>query len=295
MDVFLTNLSLALRDVNYQNNSGGRTPQQKHQAIVDLLRNFITQLNRLKPNDLKLFEQSAFNTLVNIKFEFKYYTDLQKKISTENHTELIELRDQIFGSKLRLVRESDHRVRVTNIFKEFVKGITFFSTERVYSVFDPIYHRRGSCAPKNMKGNITCVRGEKDKAYREKSEAITKCYVERLIYDQLWTDLTNSQQDQAHLLWLDKTREDYLKCYKNFAIQIKIDYSTTVKDIPEELVIFVYKFGKLYQTFKYIKKYYQYMNDYMEPFNGYKTEAKNGKNYQKACFYLKQTKWKVAP
>jgi hypothetical protein len=114
---------------------------------------------------------------------------------------------------------------------------------------DPIYHRDGSCSPKST-SNINC-QGTTTKTNKH-TKLIETCYIERLIYDCLWTDITQTQQDKAHLEWLTKTKEAYETCLPNHTIQVHINY-TEQENVPIQLEIIKYNHGKI-KTFQIFRK-----------------------------------------
>lgn len=69
----------------------------------------------------------------------------------------------------------DNVLKDTDIFNDFIKGITWFHNEKVFNLKEPAYHRHGSCQERG-KMNDNC---------KERAENIEKCYFERLIYNEL--------------------------------------------------------------------------------------------------------------
>lgn len=124
--------------------------------------------------------------------------------------------------------------RVTEIFNSFLKGVTYFSNETVFSLTEPVYHRLGSCPNKGNK-NYECVHADNAKNAPE-VEALEKCYTERLIYDHLWAELTQCQQDAGHLLWQLVTRDAYAKCFPERTIKVELEYNERRIDNSNVLV-----------------------------------------------------------
>ena len=70
--------------------------------------------------------------------------------NVKNKAVMYKLRDQIFGSKLKDITYDDPRRKVTLLVNQFLKGVTWFQNEIVYTDYDPIYHRTESCSKKGF-------------------------------------------------------------------------------------------------------------------------------------------------
>lgn len=122
----------------------------------------------------------------------------------------------------------------THIFEEFIKGITYFADEIDQS--RPIYHRLYSCGPyqdTHRQGNLICHDTLTDEEIKRRKPLIERCYVERLIYDEIYKsenlhfpEKGNSDpaQNDGHLFRLDLTRQDYETCFPGCQIEVSICY-----------------------------------------------------------------------
>ena len=129
--------------------------------------------------------------------------------------------------------------QVTVIFKEFIKGITYFEAP-VDNQSQPIYHRALSCGPKKgsedfRKNNLQCTPAQ-DMLTREDIKKRTEtCYIERLIYDELWKEQAlffprtvdeEPGQDKGHEDYLhQEVHEDYKTCFPNHTIKVTLEFS----------------------------------------------------------------------
>lgn len=160
-------------------------------------------------------------------FADKYYEELLKVkfyLVSKRDANARRVHDILFTNLLKIGKTPP--MRITKIFEEFVKGITYFSNETTNGE-QPIYHRLASCGPRNDAFRNTfnqCTRSNK----REKrilKEKIQTCFIERLIYDKLYTHQTlffpasgNAQhtQDQGHVNWLAITKADFRRMFSQY-------------------------------------------------------------------------------
>ena len=126
---------------------------------------------------------------------------------------------------------------VSIIFENFVKGITYFSHETDVKKVFPVYHRMYSCGPARDKqyrlGNLVCAFSLDKKGIERRKSLIERCYIERLIYDELYNHETlhypqkgtNDKQHNAGPLYrLDLTKQDFETCFPNTQIDVEILY-----------------------------------------------------------------------
>lgn len=205
---------------------------------------------------------------------FKFDVDLRniKHIlsNTTRDPQLRSYHDKIFKNRL----EYDAlRMRATEVFNEFLKGITFFEHEH-----DPdnpvpiIYHRSKSCGPRSLtreeyKSTRSCnIHDTNDELSRNK-ELIAKCYTERLIYDELFKQYAlffptewdqESSQDERHRNMLEDSKRDYESCHPNTTLQVSIKYDTK-SQLPLHLTI--RKISKRHEQEIEKKEYIRIMND----------------------------------
>jgi hypothetical protein len=198
--------------------------------------------------------------------------------------DIIVYRDRIFMSRLRDIVIVEKSRKLTSLFNEFIKGITYFDNEQVYSVREPVYHRRGSCVArgninKECDGLITNA---------ETSQEIEKCYIERLIYDKMWSEILGMQQDEGHLNWISQTKNAYRTCFPNRDIEVELpefpqDYrsfndlnnSHQKLVVPTQLIIRYYENGSLHSTETYTKTYNDVLNQYIYPVDCIKKIGQN--------------------
>jgi hypothetical protein len=126
-------------------------------------------------------------------------------------------------------------ILATRVFDNFIRGVTYFADEDPRrGVPSPIYHRLYSCGPR-------------DPAHREGSRGhrIERCYVERLIYDAIYSHLslrfptsatqTFAGQDEGHLFRLDLTKADFATCFPDVEIDVQLHF--TDQNWPDRLVV----------------------------------------------------------
>ena len=154
--------------------------------------------------------------LTQLKWDLEYV--LKEPNIRSNNRVLIGFRDRHYNLLFDGIEIINERKLVTNTFNEFVRGITYFTTEPAGTIHaEPVYHRPDSCPP-NDKPNMNCT--EPHNADTKKK--LLKCYIERLIYDELWIQLLSMQQNQAHLLWLSDTQTAFNTCFPNTRISVSI-------------------------------------------------------------------------
>lgn len=221
--------------------------------------------------------EENYDALVRIKSELTYL--INTRTERPEKQRLIEIRNQLFGSVLRdSIETINERRRVTQLCNEFLKGITYFANETPNSILQPVYHRKGSCSKKGEPNN-DCTSGINEETLR----SIEKCYIERLVYEQLWQNCMSCQQDVQHLEWLIKTKEAYHTCYPNQNIEVDvitneletIDTSTlSLHDdsVPIGLKVYIQKNGKIETTMIYTKRYDYKTKTYIYPVTCIKNE-----------------------
>lgn len=200
--------------------------------VKQKLEDFIATVKKTKQADRDKFIDDHFTALAGIKFELDYVSKLPEM---KPHRFLLLHRDLLFGSLLRKVHVVNERNRVTRVFNEFIKGITAFSDEDVFNASQPMYHRNKSCPPKKSQ-NIPCTQSNSSNTKKTKTASIRKCYIERMIYDNIWSTIMHCAQDKGHIEWLVNTQEAYKTCHPDSYLQIDIDYSC--KMIPITLKIY---------------------------------------------------------
>lgn len=174
--------------------------------------------------------------------------------------QLRSLQDKIFTRHLRY--DKDAPSHVTELFREFIKGITYFAGEGTEG--KPIYHRFFSCGPyedTHRQGNLVCTENLSSKEIRRRKPLIERCYIERLIYNELWTHemlffprtgVEQTQQNEGHMFRLDLTMRDYETCFPGTKLKVVIDYEN---NFPYKLVISKLINEKNVTKLTYIKTY----------------------------------------
>lgn len=167
--------------------------------------------------------------------------------------------DRILGSKLQILRQPP-TASITRVFEQLIQGITYFAdqvhapTSGVLSEEATasrnrrvIYHRLFACGDGSdafRQTHLTCKQHGMSKKDRDAVKArIWRCYVERLIYDDLYRNMqsdalfrtsgtTNTpvpgnavlHQDTGHLEFLTKTLLDFQTCYPCLEVRVAVDY-----------------------------------------------------------------------
>ncbi len=248
------------------------------QLLEQNLIEFDTIIKRVPRKNIESFITNHYQILTKIKHEL--LGCIEKNNSNKN--KLIKYRDKIFFSKLQNIDLVSISKRLTRIFNEFMKGITYYENERVFDEKAPIYHRSGSCVSKGN-SNKKCDGMNNEITSKE----IEKCYLERLVYDKMWTEVAGMQQDEGHLRWLTDTREAYNTCFPNCEIEIEFpefpqefrqvnvnnSHLRLLNDVvPTKMMVRKYNNGKLLSTETYTKTYDYLLKEYVYPVDCIKQE-----------------------
>ena len=223
-------------------------------TVTKQLTSFIDDLRKLKEKEKNKLTEDYHDLLSAIKFELEY---LIREEKGENGNKLIRLRDRIFGSMLRNVHIINEKKRVTSLFNNFIKGITYLSGQQPFDLNQPAYHRKESCTKRGSK-NTECLASNTASTRLKKQQEIRNCYIERLIYDDIWTTLIHSSQDINHINWLEETRKAYKKCFPDNELSCKVEY--TDNNIPHRLTIYDCGNEDVYE-----KRYDTVSNEYIYP------------------------------
>lgn len=170
------------------------------------------------------FINNHYDILSSIKFELEY---LIKEPHMQPNNDIIRLRDRLYADLLRIVHIQNEMRKVTTIFNEFLKGITYFNNQ-IPNSGQPIYHRPAISCPSRGNINEECINTN---TAPMKSKNIRLCYIERLIYDELWSKMIFSPQDIRHIEWLNDT------CYKDQDIFVEVEMNEE-NTMPISLKIF---------------------------------------------------------
>lgn len=200
---------------------------------------------------------------------------------------LVSFNDKIFK---KLLGTSKHiPTFVTRLFENFIKGITYFhiqsQTERVL----PIYHRLQACGPGDDAFRRTFQQCTPDMQPIHRADVkrrIERCYIERLIYDNMYTELslhfptvgTDDQgQDTNHTYRLQIVKNDFKTCFPNLDIDIDMKYDM---NIPYSIVITRKMHDKIESVEEYTKTIV------IDPIMGGKTYADDISSERKTDRYL---------
>jgi hypothetical protein len=179
---------------------------------------FVKEIQSL--SDVETFVKQNKDILISIKLLLN-----QLHSSTKNPSDkksLLDVRNQTFNKCLDAYLNVAKTNHVTEIFNQFVKGITYFHDQELHDKTKPgpAYHRINSC-PAAKTPNVIC----KESTSSEEKQSVETCYVERLIYDHIWTNMTSMPQNESHLLWLQDTEKAYSVCYPEHKIKLSIIYN----------------------------------------------------------------------
>lgn len=208
------------------------------------------------------FNDNIDSVLMNIHYHDNLFR-IKRYMETESKKDPIfrSLHDRIFGKLLPL---NANVMSTTRIFEELLKGITYFHGENDNNI-QPIYHRLRSCGPR---GDITfrtlynqCKPDMKKSRRTKVKRLIERCYVERLIYHELYIHETlyfpqrgieEHLQDKVHMNWLSETNNDFQTCFPNMSIQVTLsDFDGLM---PKCLTIEKYKADQLITKETYYKE-----------------------------------------
>lgn len=169
----------------------------------------------LKHKNIKDFCKSNLTTLYYIHETlvgdmFKTYLS-----NAENMKELRSFNDKLFTSILGIRKPKIYFARLpTLVATEFCKGITFFKNNAGKDKI-PFYHRDSSC------GDISETAEQKfiNSSNQNKTVFLKNCYIERYIYDIVYTEIIH-RQNLEHRYELNKTERMYQDAYPQETIKV---------------------------------------------------------------------------
>ena len=170
------------------------------------------------------------------------------------------LHDEIFIKILKC--NSYIPLGITHVFEDYIKGITYFSDELENKKKIPIYHRAASCGNSSedfQKKYLQCYNTDIPEEIEKKKEHIFKCYLERLIYDDMFKNLTEQElkQNKGHIFQLSERAKNFNKCFNNIELNINIKYKN---NFPIILDINYLKNNFLFKKEMFMKT--TYIDDY---------------------------------
>ena len=188
---------------------------------------FYEKLNEIKNNNILLqgFIDNNYCQIKEVKlFLINRKTDKARSLHDKIFTEILK-----FNSYIPL--------GISHVFEDFIKGITYFSDELENKKKIPIYHRAASCGNSSedfRKKYLQCYNTNIPEEIEKKKEHIFKCYLERLIYDDMFRNLTfhfpknlseqELKQNNGHIFQLIERAKNFNKCFNNIELNIDIKY-----------------------------------------------------------------------
>lgn len=271
-----SNISLLKRKINFSSIQNNDLTLFDEQLIK-----FHKILNTLQKNHILIqgFYDNKYDSLIKIKFF----------LSKLNRPKYRSFYDIIFKNIFKMGKRTP--LGVTRIFSEFIKGITFFSDQVENKENIPIYHRVASCGSSSndfRKRYLQCYNNNEPELIEEKKKHIYRCYLERLIYDNMFlrasTYLENNgillEQNIGHKFQLTERGHNFNSCFLDTKISIKIDYQD---NFPITLFIYFHnKNGELTKTEKFEKVLLDddiYGNRYYTEDTFYTRYDSNGKEF----------------
>lgn len=152
-------------------------------------------------------------------------------------------------SNLLRFRQYTESISVSDIFNEFVRGITYFQGHT--NVHHPVYHRNQSCGPRadiqtfidqhldcsliSATTNNAASNAAYNTEYERRRKNIFNCYLERVIYDTLYSRYVGRQDDPHEQQAYNRMQQLYRNCYGLSAnLTIRISYD---QNMPNEIEI----------------------------------------------------------
>lgn len=135
--------------------------------------------------------------------------------------------DTILQGVFKLSRPSRRfQYMPTKLFNRFVRGITYFHDQPV--IGEPVYHRNDSCGAANLNYVTKFVtRGAADESQLLSDKALERCYIERLLYDAIYTTIFY-KQDLGHLRELKNIERLYQEKNKGQTIKVEVDFHNLI-------------------------------------------------------------------
>jgi len=165
-----------------------------------------------------------------------------------NQSELIRVKDVLVSNtKFRSVHDlvfvnalgftsARPPIGITTLFDKFTRGVTQFSWHGA-SPKEPIYHRLFSCGTGTTAFRDAfqrCKRGMPKDRRKDVKARIERCYIERMIYDDMYRTLglffpatgvqNGNEQDAGHTFRMQETHDDFKSCFGSLSVRINITY-----------------------------------------------------------------------
>ena len=205
-----------------------------HFVTIDVaeqtLKDIEKKLNRVPRDDWQPIQLNYTEELIKLKLNLNYL--LKEPTIRANNRIFIGFRDRYNDRMFENIQIINETKIVTNIFNEFIRGITYFTADLPGTIHnDPLYHRNDSCPPKD-RPNIIC--DSSSMIPEDLKKRMQKCYIERLIYDEIWFQIHSMQQNTGHLGWLDDTKNAFQRCFPHTTVSVVV---RIIDRIPDRVVI----------------------------------------------------------
>ena len=212
-----------------------RTTEQRAQPhmnkIIALLISIPLLAKQTPKPDVLLFVEQNKGTIYRIYYILAKGTELYISDSSQQ---------KALGTKTLHLMHMLHILNVKRFFErlptdyltDFCKGITYFKGEVVSE--RPFYHRDSSCGTGSLTSQQKFSNSKADKSLKNQ---VYKCYLERTIYDRIFTDILH-YQDIPHLAELRKMERYYQDNFEERRIFAFIGYKNQIE--PTSLLITTY-------------------------------------------------------
>lgn len=219
---------------------------------LDETYNDLSSLKRLCKEWESLVTKEYFPILVG--FRQTYYDELVSFIHFLRQSRDDELRgfhDRVFLNIFEFKKKVPRGI--TKKFADFIGGITYFKDEAESDV-SPVYHRLSSCGDGSDAFRNLYQRCTPDLPLKQRKEIMRRimtCYIERLIYDNMYSHYSpDGSQNEGHAHRLRITQEDFHSCFPHTDVKIAIEYE---QHLPYQIQIEIRKQDELVSTEKYVK------------------------------------------
>jgi len=215
------------------------------EKIYILLNIFEEDLKKIEKNNILLngFIDRHYNTI----------NDIKKFLININSEESLSYHDKIITNIFKMDKYIP--LGITFVFEDFITGITYFSNEMEYKKKIPIYYRAASCGNSNTefkKKYLECYNEDSPEDIEIKKKHILKCYLERLIYDDMYKNLTLHHETKVlNTYQLTESGKNFNSCFLGIELKIKILYDNR---FPYNLLVYYIKKEKINNLTNEFKK-----------------------------------------